>query len=141
MFRSLVQLIVLVFAGSIVGGAQEFRAVEVGWLPVTDAERAQREPLVEKTAGAEAIFWREHVWDEFLGQDWQRQRVVYVRLKIFNEEGKKAVSSIDIPFRNNVFIEKVEGRTIKADGTVVPLEKQDVRERDVIRVSGLRVRA
>jgi hypothetical protein len=141
MWIDMLRLFAMVSSLIVAGWAQQQGPVEFGWQPVTDAERAQKEPLVEKTAGAEAIFWREHIWDEFLGQDWQRQRVVYVRLKIFNEEGKKAVSSIDLPFRNNVSIEYVEGRTIKADGTVVPLAKQDVRERDVIRMSGLRVRA
>jgi len=31
-------------------------AVEVGWLPISDAEKAQKEPLVEKSVGVEAIF-------------------------------------------------------------------------------------
>lgn len=122
-------------------GQAPLAAVEIGWLPVTEAEKALKEPSVEKTAGVEAIFWREHVWDELLSQDWQRKRVVYVRLKIFNEEGKKAASSIDIPYRNNIFIENIEGRTIKPDGTIVLLEKKDIHERDVLKASGLRLKA
>jgi len=81
------------------------------------------------------------VWDERAGQDWQRKRVVYVRLKIFNEEGKNTVSTVDLPFRNNIFIEAVEGRTIQPDGSIVMLKKEDVREREIVRLSGLRVKA
>ncbi|MBM3757396.1 MAG: DUF3857 domain-containing protein, partial [Acidobacteria bacterium] len=122
-------------------GQAPLAAVEIAWLPVTEAERAQKDPVVDKTAGVEAIFWREHVWDELFSQDWQRKRVVYVRLKIFNEEGKKAAAAIDIPYRNNISIESIEGRTIKPDGTIVPLEKKDIRDRDILRASGLRLKA
>lgn len=87
-------------------------AVENVWLPVTDAEKEQKVSRIDKTAGAEALFWRVHVWDELLSQDWQRHRVNYIRVKIFNEEGKKKVSSIELPFGNNISITSIEGRTI-----------------------------
>ena len=75
-------------------------AVETVWLPLTDAEREQKAPKIDKTAGAEALFWRVHVWDEVMSSDWQRHRVSYVRIKVFNEEGRKKVSSIEIPYGN-----------------------------------------
>jgi len=113
-------------------------AVEVAWLPLTDAEKQQKAPRVDKAAGAEALFWRVHVWDEVVGNDWQRHYVNYVRIKIFNEEGKKKVSSIEIPFGNQIGITNIEGRTIKPDGTIVPLQKQDIHEKEVIRLGNIR---
>jgi hypothetical protein len=115
-------------------------AVETAWLPVTDGERALKMPLVDKAAGAEAIFWRVHVWDEVMSSDWQRHRVNYVRVKIFNEEGKKKVSSIEVPFGNNLSVTQIDGRTIQPDGTIVPLKKEDIHEREVVRVGGIRLK-
>ncbi|HEU0120977.1 MAG TPA: DUF3857 domain-containing protein [Bryobacteraceae bacterium] len=108
------------------------------WLPVTDAEKEQKVSRIDKTAGAEALFWRVHVWDELLSQDWQRHRVNYIRVKIFNEEGKKKVSSIELPFGNNISITSIEGRTILPDGTIVPLKREDIHEREVVRIGGIR---
>lgn len=112
--------------------------VEAGWLPITEAEKEQKAPRVDKTAGAEAIFWRVHVWDEVMGGDWQRHLVTYVRVKVFNEEGKKKVSSIEVPFGGNVGITQIDGRTIQPNGNIVPLKKEDIHERDVVRLTGLR---
>src|SRR5581483_9977178 len=73
----------------------------VSWLPVTDAERALKSPMVEKDAGAEVLVWRVHVVDELLGNNRDLQRVFYhyVRLKIFNEKGKEDTSTIDLTYR------------------------------------------
>ncbi len=113
-------------------------AVETTWLPLTDAERNQAAPVVDKSAGAEALFWRVHVWDEITGSDWQRHRVTYARIKVFNEAGQKQVTAIEIPYGNNIFVTSVEGRTIQPDGTIVALKKEDVHEREVIRIGGIR---
>jgi hypothetical protein len=47
------------------------------WLPLTDAERDQKVPLVDKAAGAEVLLWRVHVVDELLGDNRSFQRVFY----------------------------------------------------------------
>ena len=41
----------------------------IQWLPVTDAERSLKTPVVEKDAGAEILLWRVHVSDDFTGSD------------------------------------------------------------------------
>ncbi|MBI2687992.1 MAG: DUF3857 domain-containing protein [Acidobacteria bacterium] len=112
--------------------------IETAWLPVTDAEKQQTAPRVDKSAGAEAIFWRVHVWDEVTGSDWQRHRVNYVRVKVFNEEGKKKVSSIEIPFGKNSSVTSIDGRTIQPNGNIVPLKREDIHEREVLRLGGIR---
>lgn len=113
-------------------------AVETAWLPLTDAEREQKAPKIDKTAGAEALFWRVHVWDEVMSSDWQRHRVTYARVKVFNEEGKKKVSSIEIPYGNNISVTSIEARTIQPNGAIVPLKKEDIHDREVIRLGGFR---
>src|SRR5258708_2024528 len=116
------------------------RPIDAGWLPVTDAQRAMKAPVVEKDAGVEALFWNVHVKDEIQGQDIQRILYHYVRLKIFDEKGKEKAATIDIPFGNKTVIRYVKGRTIKADGTELALKSDSVYERDLVRASGTRLK-
>jgi hypothetical protein len=108
--------------------------IDVAWLPITDAERNMKAPMVEKDAGVEALFWRVHVRDELMGgQDLRRVMYHYVRLKIFDEKGKEKASTIEIPIGDKSAIFSLYGRTVKADGTELELKKDSVFERDVVR--------
>jgi hypothetical protein len=119
----------------------ESTAIDTTWLPVTDAERALKTPLVDKDAGIEALFWRVHVRDEVKGGgDIRRVFYHYIRLKIFDEKGAERAATIDLPFSGKASILNVAGRTIKADGTEVELKKDSVYERDLVRAGSLRVR-
>jgi hypothetical protein len=40
------------------------KSIDIVWLPVTDADRNRKAPVVEKDAGLEASFWRVHLRDE-----------------------------------------------------------------------------
>jgi hypothetical protein len=111
------------------------------WLPITDAERNMKAPVVDKDAGIEALFWRVHVRDELLNrQDLQRVFYHYVRLKIFDEKGKEQAATIDLPFGEKTSILDVAGRTIKADGTELELKKDSVYERDLVHAGRSRIR-
>lgn len=108
------------------------------WLPVSDAERDQKTPSVEKDAGAEVLLWQVHVVDELLGDNRSFQRVFYnyVRLKIFDDKGKEKAATIDLPYRAPGGILDVSGHTIKADGSVVELDRKTVYKRVIARVGG-----
>ncbi len=110
------------------------------WLPLTDAERDQKGPLVDKTAGAEVLLWRVHVVDELLGDNRSFQRVFYhyIRLKIFDDSGKEKAATIDLPYREPGGVIDVSGHTIKADGSVVDLDRKTVYKRVVERVGGFK---
>ena len=114
--------------------------INVGWSPITDAERHLAAPSVEKDAGVEALFWRVHVLDEVVDNKLQRALHHYVRLKVFNDRGKEKASTIDIPYTESTSVMYIEGRTVKADGTVVPLQKDTIHERDLIRIGRLKRR-
>ncbi len=108
------------------------------WLPVTDADRQLKAPLVEKDAGAEVLQWRVHVVDELLSNtDFQRVFYHYVRLKIFDEKGKEKAATIDLTYGDKRNILDVAGRTIKSDGTIVELDKKAVFKRDLVRAGRL----
>jgi hypothetical protein len=110
------------------------------WFPLGDFERDQKTPLVEKDAGAEVMLWRVHVVDEVTGDNRSLQRVFYhyIRLKIFNDSGKEKAATIDLPFRDHERISEVAGRTIKADGSVIELDRKTVYKRDLERIGGFR---
>src|SRR5208282_5158983 len=110
--------IVGIFAGicSQPGAAQQKTMAPAdftAWLPLSDAERDQKSPLVEKDAGAEILLWRVHVVDELLGDNRSFQRVFYhyVRMKIFDESGKEKAATIDLPYREPGGILDISGRT------------------------------
>jgi uncharacterized protein DUF3857 len=115
------------------------------WRPIDPAELALKEPLVEKDADAEVLFWEARVVDEMQEQiDTAFPRTVinhYLRIKIFNERGKESQSKIDIPFENNVEIKDLAARTIKPDGSIVELAKKDIFERTIVKKGGLKLRA
>ena len=108
------------------------------WVPVTDAERQMKTPLVDKSAGVEAIFTRIHVMDTSFGDDVQRITVHYVRLKIFTEQGKDKASTLEIPYDEKTSIVYVAGRTIKPDGTVLELSKDAVHDAVRVRLGGIK---
>jgi hypothetical protein len=112
------------------------------WKPVDPAELALKAPVVEKDADAEAIFWEVRVDDNAEGDLIFNH---YIRIKIFTERGREAQSKVDIIygkiFRTNIQIKDIAGRTIKPDGQIIELKKQDIFERDIIRASGLKAKA
>jgi Domain of Unknown Function with PDB structure (DUF3857)/Transglutaminase-like superfamily len=112
------------------------RASGDDWRPVEPAELALKTPVVEKDADAEALFWEVRVDDS------DESDLVfnnYIRIKIFTERGRESQSKIDIvPFRANARIKDVSGRTIKPDGTIIELQKEDVFEKTVVKANGLK---
>lgn len=107
------------------------------WRPVAAADLALKAAVVEPNADAEAIFWDIRIddtgWEDLVLNH-------YVRIKIFTERGRDLHSKIDIPFIQGVKIKDVAARTIKPDGSIIELAKEDVIEKMVIRVSGLKLR-
>ncbi len=110
------------------------------WRPIDPAELTSKTPTVEKDADAEVIFWDVSIDDS------SRDLVLnhYVRMKIFNERGRDTHSKVQIPFGDfygeEVRIKDVAARTIKGDGTIIELNKDDVFETTQVKVSGAKVK-
>ncbi|HEV3469129.1 MAG TPA: DUF3857 domain-containing protein [Pyrinomonadaceae bacterium] len=115
------------------------------WQPIDPAHLAMKEPVVEKDADAEVIFWEVRVSDEVDGYSLRSVLDHYVRIKIFNERGRESQSRVDILapkiFGRETRIKDIAARTIKPDGSIVELKKEDIFQRDVIRASGIKVKA
>ena len=103
-----------------------------------DAEHiALKAPVVEPNADAEALFWDIRIDDG--GYD-DLVLSHYVRIKIFTERGRDTHSKVDIPYLGRVKIKDVAARTIRPDGSIVELAKDDIIEKTVVKVSGLKLR-
>ena len=111
------------------------------WRPVDPADLALKAPIVEKDADAEAILWEVKVADEVQGSSLRTVLQHYVKIKIFTERGREAQSKIDIPFLSNWSVSDIAARTIKADGTILELKKEDVLERVIVKEGRQKIKA
>jgi hypothetical protein len=141
-FLTLVCLLALAFA---VAPARARDGGDKDWLPIDPAQLSMPAPAVEKDADAEALFWEVKVADEAEGGQIRTVLQHYVRIKIFNERGRESQSKIDIfapkILGREVKIKDIAARTIKPDGSIVELKKEDIFERTVVKTSGLKVKA
>jgi hypothetical protein len=130
---------------ALAGGPTALGFGDKDWLPVEPSHISLKEPTVEKDADAEVIFWEVRVSYAEGGYDLSTELQHYVRIKIFNERGRDAQSKVDLiapKIRGReVKIKDVAGRTIKPDGTVVELKKEDIFERQVVKGDGIKVKA
>ena len=112
-------------------------AQDKDWRPVTPAELAAK-PVVEPDADAEAIFWEVRV-DDSSAEELALKH--YVRVKIFTERGREQFSKHDILFTKGTKVKNVDARVTKPDGSTVFLKPEDVLEREIIKASGVKVKA
>jgi hypothetical protein len=115
------------------------------WKPVNPAELALKEPVIEKDADAEVLLWEVRVADEFQNKEPRTVHTNYVRVKIFSDRGRETQGRVDIPFGqiygSNVKVQDISARTVRPDGTVVPLKKEDIFERTIVKAGGLKMKA
>jgi hypothetical protein len=107
------------------------------WRPVDPSDLALKAPIVDPDADAEAIFWDIRIDD---GGENDLVLSHYIRIKIFTERGREKESKIDIPYFSGTKIKDVAARTIKPDGSIVELPKDDVVEKTIVKISGLKLR-
>lgn len=129
--------VVILVAASINVGPSRVLAGGEEWRSVEPADIALKTPVVDPNADAEAIFWDIRVDD---GGAYDLVLNHYVRIKIFTERGRDEHSKVDIPYVGNTKIKDVAARTIKPDGTILELAKEDVIEKVVVKVNGLKLR-
>jgi Domain of Unknown Function with PDB structure (DUF3857)/Transglutaminase-like superfamily len=111
------------------------------WRPVTPEELALKAPRVEHDADAEILSWDVHVGDEIDSQgEVQNIQVHSIRIKIFTDTGKEKLGTVDIPYGKKTSPSDVAGRTIKPDGSIIPLTKDAVFDRVVAKGGGLKVK-
>ena len=118
--------------------AQAVLGQDKDWRQVSADDLSSKTPVVEPGADAEAIFWEVRVDDSSTDGLTLKH---YVRVKIFTEKGRDEFSKYDIPFLKGSRIKDVEARVTKPDGSIVFLNKEDVLEREIVRASGVKIKA
>jgi hypothetical protein len=108
------------------------------WKPVDPSELALKNPVVDKDADAEVLYWEVKVDDS---SDDDLVTSHYIRLKVFTERGKESQSKVDIPYLNKTKIKDIAARTIKPDGSIIEVKKEDVFERTIVKAGGLKLKA
>ncbi len=134
----LIGLILCLFAAFPAG----IGAVVDEWKPVEPAHLALKASIVEKEADAEALFWEVKIDDNPEGDLIFNH---YLRVKVFTERGRESQSRIDLLFGklygSEIRIKDIAARTIKPDGSIVELKREDIYERTIVKGSGLKYKA
>src|SRR5215475_7872771 len=111
------------------------------WKPIDPAHVALKAPVVEKDADAEAIFWEVYFRDEYNGSTADKIFSNYVRIKIFTQRGVENHGKVDIMYSNRGNVHDIAARTIKPDGSIIEMKKDAVFDREIVRLSGIKVKA
>jgi hypothetical protein len=102
-----------------------------GWKPISDGDlRITAAEIGDPDADA-AILFREGELDDDETEGTSLK--IYVRIKIFNERGRR-FADVQLPYRVDLGkITDVHGRTVKPDGTPLDLEGKDIFDKLVAR--------
>jgi hypothetical protein len=134
----LIGLLLCVFASF----ATSSEAAADEWKPIDPAHLALKSSTVEKEADAEGLFWEVKIDDNPEGDLIFDH---YLRVKVFTERGRESQSKIDLIFGKlyggETKIKDIAARTIKPDGSIVLLKKEDIYERTIVKGSGLKYKA
>jgi hypothetical protein len=110
------------------------------WAPITPAELALKQAVVEPGADAEAFFWEVRVKDE-LDSGGRTVSQNYLRIKIFTERGRETHGTVELRYSDPSKVKDIEARTIKPDGTILLLKKDGIFDREVARTRGAKMKA
>src|SRR5882672_7045712 len=111
------------------------------WEPVNPADLSSKTAVVDKDADAEAVFWKVRVADELESGSPRTVLNHYIRIKIFTDRGREAHSKVDIDYLSGTEIKDIAARTIKPNGAIIELKKEDVFEKTIVKASGVKLRA
>lgn len=118
------------------------RASGEDWKPIDQAQLALKTSMVEKEADAEGLFWEVKIDDNPEGDLIFNH---YLRVKVFTDRGRESQSKIDLIYGklygSEIKIKDIAARTIKPDGSIVELKKEDIYERTIVKGSGLKYKA
>lgn len=104
------------------------------WTPPTPDELKMTADPVAPDAPAVYLYYEE------IADDKMHFHRIYARVKILTEKGKEEFSNIEIPAydRKTSRIRGVEGRTIHADGTVIPFTGQPY-EKELLKQGNIKI--
>ena len=120
--------------------AMALPALAAEWKPIDPLELSLTKGRIDPDAGAEALLWEVRLEDKNQGVDVQTIWNHYVRVKIYNEKGRDDQGTVELPSSKKRFVLEIAARTIKKNGTIVDLKKDQIFERELVKIKGLKVK-
>jgi len=107
------------------------------WPPVTPEERAMKR--VEQDPDADAVILTKTRTGKIMrrGADTVNAMNYHWRLKVLNERGKR-FADVHIPAQKFSRVSNIQARTIKPDGTIVPVASDQIFEKLVSQIGGFK---
>lgn len=128
-------LVVLLSSFYWIGSGQS--AAQNTWPPIDPAHLAMKTSRVEPGADAEVLIWRVLIEKDLANPSFTS----HLRIKILNERGRDAYSTVDLPFDKDSRIQDVSARTIRPDGSVIDVKPESMIEREIVRGRKTKVKA
>jgi uncharacterized protein DUF3857/transglutaminase superfamily protein len=106
------------------------------WPPLPPEHRALAQPSFEKDADAEALLWEVKVDDRLERDGLLSVRDHFLRVKVFTQKGAQEWSKREIDYpRDKVSVSDVAARTLRADGSVLTMDKKAVSDETIVKSS------
>jgi hypothetical protein len=102
----------------------------LNWIPVSAGDRAATESGMDPEAGAEVLYRVAQYDNSTLGA---AQTEEYVRIKVFNEKGVRRVAKTEVFCNEREYIDSMEARVIKPDGTIINVDKKSFFDRKAVK--------
>jgi hypothetical protein len=114
----------------------------VDWKPVTPEQLALKAPKIDPKADAEAFFWEAWVEDTTQGGYFMHRQENYIRIKLFNARAVEKWGNVEVPYSPEfgMSIADFRGRVIKADGSIVEVKGNQVKESVKAKSKSLNIR-
>ena len=109
------------------------------WDPVDPAWLAITAPSVEKDAPAEVLEWRVRIQDNTGPGATATNVDHYLRIKIFDERAIDSQAKVDLTWSKAKMIERIAGRTIQPDGTIIPLAEDAIFDRIIAKAGRAKI--
>jgi hypothetical protein len=110
------------------------------WKPIDPDDLSRKQPVVEKDADAEAIFWEVRIGDELVNREPRTVFSQYIRIKIFTNRGRDRLSTVDLPVYPRHSITSIEGRTIHPDGSILEMKSDAIFAQVLSKTGDVRIK-
>ncbi len=111
------------------------------WKKITPEEFALQESVVDSEYGAEILFSEATLEQQLSDNGTVGRWRVYTRIKVFNQNGVEQLTKRELTYRKDYKISSIQGRTVKPDGRVIPLNKKDIFDQEVVKKGTTQLRA
>jgi len=121
---------------AVLAGPPRAVRAEKDWPPLTPEQRSLARPTVEPDADAEALLWEVRVDDKIDETGVLSIRDHFLRVKVFTQKGAQEWTRHEVDYpRQGVTISDLAARTLRADGSIVAMNKKAISDETLVKTS------